>query len=203
MNQCGAIILAAGRSQRMGRPKLALPFDREHSFLNHIVFRYHAFGCHPLVVVVNPNDAHLSATLLEGLPYHVFTVVNPQPEAGRFLSLQKALQVLEKPVPVFVHNVDHPFVNHQVLKNLRSNIQTYGYATPCHKGRGGHPLLLSQAVVHDIVLHDGKVGRLDHFLKRHERIRVEVSDPCIHYNINTPADYRTFLQYMHSDCIDF
>ena len=203
MKHCGAIILAAGRSQRMGRPKLSLPFDREHSFLSRIVSQYHAFGCHPLVVVVNPNEAHLPAILLEALPCRVFTVVNPQPEVGRFLSLQKGLQALEKPGPVFMHNVDHPFVNHQVLEILGRTAGKRSYASPEYEGRGGHPILLGKALVQDLIDHTGEVPRLDHFLKSYKRARVKVNDPGIHYNINTPDDYKAFFRAIHSACIDF
>ena len=40
-----AIILAAGKSLRMGIPKLSLKYDENNIFIEHIISEYISFGC--------------------------------------------------------------------------------------------------------------------------------------------------------------
>ncbi|MCK5839504.1 MAG: NTP transferase domain-containing protein, partial [Bacteroidales bacterium] len=48
-----AVILAAGRSTRMGRPKFALRFAKNLTFLEKIITGYSSFGCRQIIVVLN------------------------------------------------------------------------------------------------------------------------------------------------------
>ena len=51
----GVVILAAGRSARMGRPKLLLPWG-ETSVLGHLIKQWQALGARQIAVVCAPGD---------------------------------------------------------------------------------------------------------------------------------------------------
>ncbi|MFO7977076.1 MAG: nucleotidyltransferase family protein, partial [Bacteroidales bacterium] len=173
MKPCGAVIMAAGRSRRMRSEKLALGFDEKSSFLLQILSRYHAFGCDPLIVVVNPLGEALMPRLLEGFSHQVMVAVNRAPEKGRFLSLQQGLKSLPSLQPTFIHNVDNPFVNDQLLAQMLSQAPDEGFVSPVFENQGGHPLLLMPDVIQAIVAHRHEDSRLDHFLKAFPNRRVQ------------------------------
>jgi molybdenum cofactor cytidylyltransferase len=74
----GVILLAAGGSVRMGRPKQLLPF-RGKTLLRHAAETVTASGLRPAVVVLGPDHERMAAELTE-LPIAV--AVNPDWERG-------------------------------------------------------------------------------------------------------------------------
>jgi CTP:molybdopterin cytidylyltransferase MocA len=44
------IILAAGKSERLGFPKLSLKYDDDTTFVEHIVNEYQSFGCSDIIL---------------------------------------------------------------------------------------------------------------------------------------------------------
>ncbi len=200
MNPCGAVIMAAGRSRRMNHEKLALPFDEKRSFLVQILSWYRAFGCDPLIVVVNPHGEELMPQLLDGFSHPVKVAVNPAPEKGRFSSLQQALKGLPPARAAFIHNVDNPFADDQLLAQMLRQAPGKGFASPVFENRGGHPLLLMPDVIQAIMAHQQGDTRLDHFLKAFPNKRVETEDPRVLVNVNTPEDYQHFLALRQSEC---
>lgn len=193
MKPCGAVIMAAGRSRRMKNQKSALAFDEKSTFLFRILSQYHDFGCHPLIVVVNHQTEELLPGLLEGFSHEVTVAVNPVPEKGRFLSLQQGLKRLTSQQASFVHNVDNPFVSHELLAQMRRQAPDQGFVAPVYQSQGGHPLLLMPDVIEAILAHQQGETRLDHFLKAFAKKQVPSRDPGILVNLNTPEDYQRFL----------
>ncbi len=47
------IILAAGKSSRMGLPKLSLRYNENKIFIEHIVNKYEDFRCKEIIIVEN------------------------------------------------------------------------------------------------------------------------------------------------------
>src|ERR1051325_4613634 len=85
----GVVILAAGRSRRMGRPKLLLPWG-ETSVLGHLIQWWERLGVRQVAVV------HGSGTspVLDELNRLKFPaekrIPNPDPDRGMFSSIQSA-----------------------------------------------------------------------------------------------------------------
>ena len=134
-----AIILAAGKSSRMGIPKLFLKFDEENTFIEHIVNDYQSFGCKEIVIVVNNigND-YLNKSKIPFLD-NVKIVINKHPDWHRFYSLKIGAKNLFGDLPVFIHNVDNPYVSPTVLKKLIKHSDKADYISPEFDGKGGHP----------------------------------------------------------------
>ena len=82
----GVVILGAGASSRMGRPKLLLPW-RDTTVMGHLLKQWRELGAAQIGIVLRPQDASLAAELDRlGLP-RVYRIENPQPERGMFSSI--------------------------------------------------------------------------------------------------------------------
>ena len=87
-----AIILAAGESRRMGRPKALLPF-RGGTFLS-VLAETLGSCCSPVVAVFGFDGEKVKRAALDGneKSHTVFTVVNPDYRLGMLTSLQAGLR---------------------------------------------------------------------------------------------------------------
>src|SRR5262245_29822325 len=86
-----AVVLAAGLSRRMGRPKLLLPVEGGKSLLQLAVERVLASGLTDVVVVVG-GEARAMEAALAGLPVRI--IVNPHHAEGQSTSIVAGLDAL-------------------------------------------------------------------------------------------------------------
>src|SRR5712691_801668 len=85
----GVVVLAAGRSSRMGRPKLLLPWGR-NTILGHLIDQWRALGAGQIAIVHAVADEALEREF-DRLEFPGSDrIVNPQPERGMFSSIQCA-----------------------------------------------------------------------------------------------------------------
>ncbi len=187
------LILAAGNSERMGVSKLFLKHLNGTTFIEHLVNEYKKFGCTQIAIVVNRNNEAEIRSKHSHLLNQVEIATNPNPELGRFRSVKIGLSALKKSSNVFIHNIDNPFCNTSILNGLKENIAGFHYVVPTFKGKGGHPILISQEIVSSILLEAENDCILNEFLSRFKGKRVEVSSENILMNINTPDEYNRFI----------
>jgi len=188
-----AIILSAGKSERMGVQKFSLRFDDQCTFLEKIISVYHDFSCDEIVVVMNPEGVRLiNDPGIEYAPY-VKIAVNQHPEWERLYSLKTGATALTRPGPVFVSNVDNPFVSNELLHELEKQAGDYDYVYPAFNGKGGHPFMLSERVVRDLLSEPEDNLHLKEFLGRYSSLAVEVDDARVLVNINTPEEYQNYF----------
>jgi molybdenum cofactor cytidylyltransferase len=88
------VVLAAGRSTRFGRPKLAVALDGR-PLIRHVLEAAVAAGLDPIVVVSGPDDALTGIDLRPAR-----RVVNPHPEEGLSSSVRLGLQALRSDVAI-------------------------------------------------------------------------------------------------------
>jgi len=191
--ESSVVILAAGKSSRMGKPKFLLKYDENATFLEQIMQGYETFACNKIIVVLNEQGVDM---LLKGeplyMPDNIEIVINRHPERERFYSLKLALETINFKGSVFVHNVDNPFVNKSVLQKLLAHRTEDNYVVPEFESRRGHPVLLSGKLVADIVSEEKKALNLKEFLKPYLKQVVKVDDKNILVNINAKDDYIAF-----------
>src|SRR4051794_27970695 len=85
----GAVILAAGRSRRMGKPKLLLPW-RGTSVLGHLITQWQRLELGQIAVVCGADDALVHGELdCLGFP-QTQRILNPDPDRGMFSTIQCA-----------------------------------------------------------------------------------------------------------------
>lgn len=189
-----AIILSAGKSTRMGVPKFSLKFNSTITFLENLINEYESYGCERIVVVLNPEGALILDQMKLKFSSAVKIVINHHPEWERYYSLKRAAKALNAVSPVFVSNIDNPFVNHHLLNTLLKNSNLADYIKPIYNGRGGHPFLLSDKVIGDLISELQDQIHLKEFLGRYTKNSVEVDDEKILMNINTEDEYRRFIK---------
>ncbi|GIX50639.1 MAG: glycosyl transferase [Limisphaera sp.] len=197
-----AILLAAGRSRRMGSPKLLLPWGRT-TVLRAVAEAFHGAGLESLVVVTGPQARALHDTL-HGLP--VQWAVNPDPESEMLQSVRCGLQAAPADVCTFlVSPADLPGLHAPLIRALLEAHQKRGapITVPVWEGRRGHPLVFDAALKPEILAsHDG-VG-LRGLLQTHanELFEWPAPDPSPCCDVDTPEDYRRWrdrlLQFRNS-----
>lgn len=190
-----AIILAGGKSTRMGFPKPWLKNNDGSFFVEKLVNTYSNWGCNKIVVVI--NDAFCQApwtSKIKLISKAADIVVNVQPEKERFYSLKLAAKHLVSSDFVFVHNVDNPFVSLELLELLNTNKIVNGYTTPTYNGKGGHPILVSGEIIRQIDKLEDHSLNLRDVIKRFERKNITVSWQQVLTNVNTKKKYDEYLK---------
>lgn len=169
-----AIILAAGASQRLGEPK-ALVEVGESTLVEMVA------GClvEADLEVTIVTRAELADRIRELLP-EAHLVINPEPEAGRTGSIQCGLDSIGVG-PVLIVPVDRPGFS---LATVTALCEAETTSCPSKDRRGGHPIALSAADCERIREANPDTPLRDLI----EPQRIEVADPYLHLNIDTPAD---------------
>lgn len=191
----GAIIIAAGTSERMGRQKLSLLFSKNNSFIEHGARQFSLFGCTRIALVVNRagHDWIVDNGII--FPPEAGVVINGFPEKGRMHSIRLGLRYTGTTHPVFLNNVDNPFINHKILSEMMmvptgsEGCMVY----PQYHGKGGHPVLLSPVLAAKLLQAKEEVSDFRSFLSAYTRLPLEVNDERILANINTEADYLRYF----------
>ena len=180
------IILAAGQSSRMGRPKPALTVGGE-SFLARAARALHAAGCRRVLAVVGGDGAQLA----DGLDVEI--VVNPVADSEQIDSLRCALHELDgKTGGVLVLPVDVPLVAMTTCAAVVAAFRERPapIVVPFYRGVAGHPILIGHDLFGDVQHGDWPEGvRTIILAHAHDMLEVDVSDPGILIDIDTPADY--------------
>jgi molybdenum cofactor cytidylyltransferase len=188
-----AIVLAAGKSSRMGRSKATLPLDGGDTFVTRIVRTFAAAGIEDVVVVVGHEPAaivdafsrtDLSATFVE----------NPDYEQGQLSSLLAGLRVVDRPgvVAALVTLVDVPLVASATVRAVVERYQATRapIVRPVRGSAHGHPVLIARSLF-DLLRHaDAHVGAKE-VVRAHASPRgdVEVDDDGAFVDIDTPGEY--------------
>jgi molybdenum cofactor cytidylyltransferase len=111
----GIIILAAGASTRMGKPKQLLPYQGR-SLLRHITEVAIASKNQPIVVVLGANAESIKPEICQ-LPVQI--VENLQWASGMSSSIQAGVNALGQNVEAVVITLcDQPFVSPEVINQL-------------------------------------------------------------------------------------
>lgn len=176
----------------MGRPKALLPLGGS-TFLGTLLETYRSQEV-PCWVVLS-EDAERIAAAAGISPERV--AVNPRPEEGPLSSFRIALRRVAAEVDaVFMHPVDHPLVRSATLRRMIDAFEESGapIVLPVFQGRRGHPVLFGRRLFGELFeapLHEGARW----VVRRHgaEVRELEVADPGVCGNINTPEDYATWI----------
>jgi molybdenum cofactor cytidylyltransferase len=177
-----AIVLAAGASTRMGRPK-ALLLHHGRTFVRCAVDL--AAGCAPIVVVTGAVDL---ADVDLGPALRVRNDTWPQ---GQLSSLQRGLAALADPPGLLVLTVDRPHLRPATVAALLAAFHDAPECIwqPAHAGRRGHPIVYPAALLPMLrgLAPDASPRDL---LEHHPHLRrsLPVDDPAVLDNLDRPAD---------------
>ncbi|HMF57871.1 MAG TPA: nucleotidyltransferase family protein [Pyrinomonadaceae bacterium] len=184
-----AILLAAGRSRRMGAFKPLLPFG-EKTVIETCIDNLRNAGVETIVVVVGHRAAEVHERLAH-LPLRF--AVNEDAESEMGVSIARGAEQLPDEIEsIFIALVDHPAVEPEVISFLLSERKRAGarLVVPAYKGRGGHPVLLDAGFREKLKHLDPERGlRLLFEAHREEVLRVPVASPYVARDMDTWEDY--------------
>jgi molybdenum cofactor cytidylyltransferase len=182
------LILAAGESSRMGRDKALLSYAGT-TFLEHLIGLFLS-RVTPVVVVIGHHADAIRAAI-PPLP-NLQIVVNPNYQSGQLSSLQTGLRTITAD-DVLLTLVDHPAVAPATLQALLDH-QDAPLVIPRYQNRRGHPILLSRPLIDEILALPPE-ATAKQVIHAHltEAVLLDVDDPGILRDVDTPADYRSLL----------
>lgn len=182
-----AIILAAGESRRMGRPKALLPF-RDGTFLSAIA-RNLGRHCAPVIAVFGFDAARVS----QAAPSGVMAVENRDYAQGMLTSLKAGLRAVPEACDTVVFTlVDHPAVLDSTVDAVMQSAAAI--AIPRFENRRGHPVLIRRRIAEEF-LREPLAAKVRDTIDRHasEIEYIEVTDPGIADDIDDPALYEKLI----------
>lgn len=191
------VVLAAGDSRRMGRPKALLPLDGRTA-LECVVARAWDARAQGVIVCVSRE----LSPLLPAIDGHVVQVDDAERQRGPIASIRHALTcgptLMHAPITAWlIWPVDHPFVD---LTTIRMLIASPGdVVVPTHDGRGGHPIVISEKMRPSLLAATESEGNLRSFLAGENKTSVPVSHPAILWNCDTAASFEDFRRRCSSD----
>ena len=184
------VILSGGKSSRMNTHKALLPFNEHHNFLQHIVNVYLQAGIRSVILVKNIK---MDLSSIQEQKKMFTAVANPFPDKGRLYSVQLGLAAMPGNGYCFIQNIDNPFVSEHLIKALIET-KTQAYCiTPEYKGTGGHPVLISPAIVNYLLNITEYNQTLKEVLNGFSRHKVKTDDGNCLININTPENYQYYF----------
>jgi molybdenum cofactor cytidylyltransferase len=196
----GAIVLAAGDSTRMGRPKALLPDASGRPFVARLVRTFGAAGIDEVIVVTGAShDAIVAALDGDGLPLVPRVVRNHDPSRGQLSSLWTALDAIEHlQLDAFLMTpVDVPMVKEQTI---RAVVEAWRrrhppIARPVMGDRHGHPVLFDRTLFAELRRAPLAQGAKA-VVHRHEPqlLNIDVDDEGCLTDVDTPADYNALLE---------
>ena len=195
----GAVILAAGASTRMGRPKQLLQFGGEAMLRRAASVAIEA-GCRPVVVVVTGADAAASRKALRGL--NVREAENQQWESGISSSVRVGIEALVTANPqipaVVLMLCDQPFVTREIIAQLVAAHRETGRSIVASRygGSYGVPALFDKIHFAELTTLKGDAGAKRLIQKHLPKVHL-LSFPEGEIDIDTPEDLAR-LQSMDS-----
>ena len=191
-----AVVLSAGESSRMGRPKALLPVDGE-TFIEKIVGALARTRVGKIIVVLG-HDAETLKRRLEHLA--VAFLVNADYKSGQLSSLQTAVRRLQSDREcdgMLVHLVDHPYISSKLVDMMIERFYASNklIVVPRYQGKRGHPVIFSRALFAELLnapLDQGAKAVVN--AHRDETLEIETDDPGIAVDVDTPELYRQHVK---------
>lgn len=184
--------MAAGASSRMGRDKALLPWQ-DTSFLGGAI-RVLAPLTDMVLVVAGKNFERL-APVVNGAG--AFLVENPDPDQGQFSSLRIGVQeVLNRGRDAAIITlVDRPPARPETVQRLKQALlrspDAIWAVVPRYGERNGHPLVVGRQMITAFLRAPANSNAREVEHAHAQQIQhVEVDDPMVILNVDTPEDYQ-------------
>lgn len=185
-----AIILAAGQSKRMGKPKMLLPWGEE-TVLGHVISVIRSSGVEDILVVTGNAREDVEALAKR---HDVRAVFNADYERGEMLnSIQCGLGSLRPEAEAALICLgDQPQVEERSVLLVVEEYARTGASliVPSYRMRRGHPWLMARAWWKEILEMRSPESPRE-FLNRHSQTihYVNINSPSVLADLDTPEDY--------------
>ena len=191
-----AVVLSAGESSRMGRPKALLPIEGE-TFIGRIVASLKRTQVGKILVVLGHNADQLAAAI-GALPVEI--LINPNYQLGQLSSLQVAVRTLLSDPDcdaMLVHLVDHPYIDASLVDRMIRQFyeSKKDIVVPRCRGKRGHPVLFSRRLfgaLLDAPMDQGAKAVVN--AHGAATLEMETDEEGITVDIDTPELYRQYVK---------
>ncbi|MEW6158771.1 MAG: nucleotidyltransferase family protein [Verrucomicrobiota bacterium] len=196
--QLGVVLLAAGASSRMGRPKLLLPWG-ESTVLEHSLAEWRGLGTSQIALVINPAHRPLVEKLdAIGFP-ESGRIHNANPEKEMFHSIRCAAcwggwtgELTHWAIVLG----DQPLVRRETLRQLIAFARV-NFERICQPHCGGHrrhPVILPRRVFEQLKSTEHENLKCFLAARNDQRAILDVEDPGLNLDLDVPADYEKAWQ---------
>lgn len=188
-----AVVLAAGSSTRLGRPKQLLPVDG-YPLLSRTLDAVRASSLEPRILVLGGYAGEIRQTVR----MNDFVIVeNPDFRDGQASSLKAGIQALPDTVDGAVVVLgDQPLIEPWLLDRLRSlfDPSRHSAVRPRYADGPGNPALLAKRLFPDLLQLEGDIGARDILRENANRIaEVDHTHRTAPRDVDTIDDYGAFL----------
>lgn len=191
-----AVVLSAGESSRMGRPKALLPIDGQ-TFIERIVAALKQTTVSKIIVILGHNARELEAKISH-LPVQI--LINTDYKQGQLSSLQLAVRHLQADADcdgMLVHLVDHPYLAPALVQEMiRRFYETKKrIIVPKFHGKRGHPVIFSNALFGELLsapMAEGAKAVVN--AHRAETLEIDTQEEGIAVDIDTPELYQQHVR---------
>ena len=188
MDGVSAIITAAGESTRMRFPKPLLQWHGV-TLVEYQICSLLCAGVDEVIVVLGHKAD-------EVMPYvagdRVKCVLNPDYRLGKATSVKAGVNELSAADAVLLLAVDQPRTPALISRVINAHDSLGSLITsPRYQGHGGHPLIFSGLLIPELKrISEEKQGVREVFeAHRSEVLEVQIDDPMIRLDFNTPEAY--------------
>jgi molybdenum cofactor cytidylyltransferase len=186
-----AIVLAAGESARMGKPKPLLRFG-DRTFLEQMIAVLQDAHLDRITVVLGAEAGAIERAVDLS---KVDVVINKDYRAGQLSSLLVGLEnASAEAEAILLCLVDNPFITAEVVgRVVRTFRETDApIVIPTFQGRRGHPSLFARSMFEELRHAPPEEGaRHVVYANQDKIVEVEVPERAVVVGINTPDDYRS------------
>ncbi len=195
-----AVVLAAGKSERMGRPKMDLPWG-ETTVIGQVITTMASSGVDEIIVVTGGASDNVEAALrLLPSELQVRTEYNPGYEGGSMtLSVERGLRTIQdRHEAVLIALGDQPQLEATVVRAILAEFKATSaqLIVPSYNKHRGHPWLVGRSLW-PALLNLNETKTLRDFLNKFEdQIHyILVDTPSILQDLDTPADYYNYHKF--------
>ena len=188
------ILLAGGKSQRLGRPKLLLPFG-DKTVIERSLDNVLASEADEVVVTVGGNAEEIAARVKEQA---VKVAMNQHYFYGMGTSIAAGLSLVnEKASAIVVALADQPAIDSKLINRLLQEFRMgdKGIVAPVCGGKRGHPVIFSSKYRAELLQLRGEVGGREIIARHHDDVlEIAVDSQSISLDIDTMEDYNRLIK---------
>jgi len=184
-----AILLAAGKSQRMGKLKQLMPLGKS-TIVGQAIDNLLSSAVDEIIVVLGHRAEEITKTIA---PRPVKIAINPDYPQGMSTSIIAGLNLVSSQAQaVMLALGDQPFTSSQTINQLIAEFYNHdkGIAIPTYQGKGGHPIIFAIKYKQELLELKGDIGGRE-IIKRHPQdvLEVAVDSESVTADIDTREDY--------------
>ena len=188
-----AILLAAGESKRMGKPKQLMPWGKT-TMVEQAIDNLLNSNVNEAIVVLGYGAEEIMEKIA---PKPIKIAVNPMYHQGMSTSIITGLKLINDSArAIMLALADQPLIESQIINRLIDEFCDHnkGIAIPTYQNKRGHPVIFAIKYKEELLRLQGDIGGRQ-IIKEHpdDILEVAVTSPSINIDIDTTSNYHSHL----------